>query len=190
MIQSQRGRALFLSIIFLMLAACSGSAKPVVTIETDKGKIVIELYPDAAPVTVENFLTLIDQGFYDGLIFHRYAPEFVIQGGDPKGDGSGGPGWTIPGEFQDVNLRAKMPAHERGTVAMARTRMPNSAGSQFYICLDPDPNRYRHLEGQYTAFGRVIKGLDVVDELRIGDKMNRVKMKTPRNYLSSERVSK
>ena len=190
MIQSQRGWALFLSIIFTMIAACGGGGKPVVTIETDKGKIVIELYPEAAPVTVDNFLTLIDQGYYDGLIFHRYDPGFVIQGGDSKGDGSGGPGWAIPGEFQDPNLRAKMPAHERGTVAMARTRMPNSAGSQFYICLNPDPIRYRHLEGQYTAFGRVIKGLDVVDEIRVGDKMNSVKAKTPRNYLSSEKVSK
>ncbi|MDE0301312.1 MAG: peptidylprolyl isomerase [Candidatus Poribacteria bacterium] len=190
MIQSQKGRAFFLLIIFLILAACGGSGKPVVTIETDKGKIGIELYPEAAPVTVDNFLTLIDQGFYDGLIFHRYVPGFVIQGGDPRGDGSGGPGWTIPDEFQDSNLRVKMPVHERGTVAMARTRTPNSAGSQFYICLNPDSNRYRDLEGQYTAFGRVIRGLDVVDRIRAGDKMNRVKMKTPRNYVSSGRVPK
>ncbi len=181
MIQSQKGRAFFLLIVFSMLAACGGSGKPVVTIETDKGKIVIELYPDAAPVTVDNFLTLVEQGFYDGLTFHRYDPGFVIQGGDPQGNGSGGPGWTIPDEFQDPNLRAKMPAHERGTVAMARTPMPNSAGSQFYICLNPNPDRYRHLEGQYTAFGRVIKGLDVVDAIRAGDKMNRVKLKTPRS---------
>ena len=190
MIHSRRGQALLLTIIFTMIASCTSSGKPVVTIETDKGKIVIELYPDAAPVTVDNFLTLIDQGFYDGLVFHRYDPGFVIQGGDPKGNGKGGPGWTIPGEFQDPNLRAKMPAHEKGTVAMARTRIPDSAGSQFYICLNPDPNRYRHLEGKYTAFGRVIKGLDVVDKIRVGDKMNRVKAKTPRNYASSEKVSK
>jgi peptidyl-prolyl cis-trans isomerase B (cyclophilin B) len=181
MVQSQGRQALFLLIILVMLIACGGGGKPVVTIETDKGKIVIELYADAAPMTVDNFLTLIDKGFYDGLIFHRYVPGFVIQGGAPKGDGSGGPEWTIPDEFQDPNLRAKMPAHERGTVAMARSGMPNSAGSQFYICLNPDPNRYRHLEGQYTAFGRVIKGLDVVDKIRIGDKMNRVKLKTPRS---------
>lgn len=190
MVQSPMKHVVFLSIIFLILIACGGNGKPVVTIETDKGKIVIELYPDAAPVTVDNFLTLIDQGFYDGLVFHRYDPGFVIQGGDPKGNGKGGPGWTIPGEFQDPNLHAKMPAHERGTVAMARTRIPDSAGSQFYICLNPDSNRYHHLEGQYTAFGRVIKGLDVVDQIRVGDKMNRVKAKTPRNYASSEKVSK
>ena len=179
MIQSWRTGALFLSTTLSLLIACAGSGNPVVTIETEKGKIVIELYPDAAPVTVDNFLTLIDQGFYDGLTFHRYDPGFVIQGGDPKGNGSGGPGWTIPDEFQDPDLRAKMPTHERGTVAMARTPMPNSAGSQFYICLHPNPDRYRHLEGQYTAFGRVIKGLDVVDAIRAGDKMNSVKSKTP-----------
>lgn len=166
----------------LMLAACSGDKKPAptATIETNKGKIVIELYPDAAPKTVENFAcALIGQGFYDGLTFHRYAPGFVIQGGDPKGDGSGGPGWTIPGEFQDAKLSEKMPPHEKGVVAMARTRHPDSAGSQFYICLNPDPNRYTHLEGQYTTFGRVIEGTDVVDELRKGDRMNKV---TIENY--------
>lgn len=190
MVQSLRRHTLFLSIFLMAFIACSGSGNPVVTIETDIGKIVIELYPEAAPVTVDNFLTLIDQGFYDGLIFHRYDPGFVIQGGDPKGNGKGGPGWTIPDEFRDPTLRAKMPVHERGTVAMARTQMPNSAGSQFYICLNPDSNHYRHLEGQYTAFGRVIKGLDVVDKIRVGDKMNRVKAKTPRNYASSEKVSK
>ena len=190
MVPSPRREVIFLSVILLAYVACGESGKPVVTIEMDKGKIVIELYPDSAPVTVDNFLTLIDQGFYDGLTFHRHDPGFVIQGGDPKGDGGGGPGWTIPGEFQDPNLRAKMPAHKRGTVAMARTRIPDSAGSQFYICLNPDPNRYRHLEGKYTAFGRVIKGLDVVDNIRVGDKMNKVKAKTPRNYASSEKVSK
>ena len=190
MTQSRIGRALVVPILFTMIASCTGTRIPVVTIETEKGKVVIELYPDAAPVTVDNFLTLIDQGFYDGLTFHRYEAGFVIQGGDPKGDGSGGPGWTIPGEFQDADLRAKMPAHKKGTVAMARTRVPDSAGSQFYICLNPDPSRYSRLEGQYTAFGRVTKGLDVVDNIRVGDKMKRVKAKTPRNYTSYEKVSK
>ena len=158
------------------LIACSGcdNPKPNAILETDKGRIVIELYPGAAPKTVDNFATLIQQGFYDGLSFHRYVPEFVIQGGDPKGDGSGGPGWTIYGEFQDPQLRSKMPKHEKGTVAMARTQQPNSAGSQFYICLNPDPTRYQHLEGDYTAFGRVIEGLEVVDQLRQGDRMNKV----------------
>ncbi|MCZ6678909.1 MAG: peptidylprolyl isomerase [Candidatus Poribacteria bacterium] len=168
-----------LFVALLTLIACCGCEKsnPTVLIETNKGEIVIELYPDAAPKTVENFATLIQQGFYDGLTFHRYAPGFVIQGGDPKGDGSGGPGWAIHGEFQDPKLRAKMPKHEKGVVAMARTGDPDSAGSQFYICLNPDPNRYSHLDGQYTTFGRVIEGLDVVDGLRKGDQMDKVTLK-------------
>ena len=181
MISIQSVQALFLYTLLSMLVGCNGgeNSKPVVIIETDKGAIVIELYPDAAPVTVENFMTLIEQGFYDGLTFHRYVPEFVIQGGDPKGDGSGGPGWTIPDEFQDADLHSKMPPHQRGTVAMARSPFPNSAGSQFYICLNPDPNRYRHLEGAYTAFGQVTEGLEAVDGIRVGDKMNKVTLGAP-----------
>ena len=160
------------SAFILMLMACNPN--PTATIETDKGKIVIELYPDAAPETVKNFVTLIQQGFYDELTFHRYAPNFVIQGGDPQGDGRGGPGWQIRGEFQDEELRAKMPLHEKGVVAMARTPHPDSAGSQFYICLNPDANAYQHLNGQYTTFGRVVEGIAVVDQLRAGDQMNKV----------------
>lgn len=163
----------------LILISCfgCGESNPIAIIETDKGSIAVELLPEAAPITVENFITLIQQGFYDGLTFHRYEPEFVIQGGDPKGDGTGGPPWNIPGEFQDPELREKMPMHEKGVVAMARSVDPNSAGSQFYFCLNPDPNRYRHLEGKYTTFGRAINGIDVVDLLRKGDKMNRVTLK-------------
>ncbi len=163
----------------LMLFSCSGEPLPTVTIETDKGNIVIELYPDAAPVTVANFAKLIQAEFYNGLTFHRYAPGFVIQGGDPDGTGRGGPGWTIPGEFQDPTLREKMPLHEKGVVAMARTRNPDSAGSQFYICLNSDPTGYAHLNGSYTTFGRVIKGMDVADVLRQGDVMQKV---TIENY--------
>ena len=163
----------------IILTTCNGcdKSKPNAILETNKGRIVIELYPDAAPKTVDNFATLIQQGFYDGLSFHRYVPEFVIQGGDPTGDGTGGPGWMIYGEFQDPQLQSKMPKHEKGTVAMARTQQPNSAGSQFYICLNPDPKGYQHLEGEYTAFGRVIEGLEVVDQLREGDRMNKVTLK-------------
>ena len=170
----------------LSFIACHGCEKPKLTdekpkltvvLETTKGEIAIELYPGAAPKTVENFITLIQQGFYNGLTFHRYAPDFVIQGGDPTGNGRGGPGWAIYGEFQDPELRAKMPKHEKGVVAMARKGTPNSAGSQFYICLNSDPDRYNHLEGDYTTFGRVVEGLDVVDRLRKGDKMNKVTLK-------------
>lgn len=150
---------------------------PVVVLETGKGTIEMELYPDVAPKTVANFIKLIDMEFYSGLTFHRYVENFVIQGGDPEGSGSGGPGWTIPGEFQNPKLRAKMPRHRKGVVAMARANNPDSAGSQFYICLDAKPSRYFSLNGQYTTFGKVIAGMDVVDQLRQGDVMNTVRLK-------------
>ncbi len=150
---------------------------PVVVLETDKGTIEMELYPDIAPKTVANFLKLIKMEFYDGLTFHRYVEGFVIQGGDPDGSGSGGPGWTIPGEFQNPKLRTKMPRHRRGVVAMARANAPDSAGSQFYICLNAKPSRYFSLNGQYTTFGKVTAGMDVVDQLGKGDVMNTVRLK-------------
>ena len=150
---------------------------PVVVLETDKGTIEMELYPDVAPKTVANFLKLIEMEFYNGLTFHRYVEGFVIQGGDPEGSGSGGPGWTITGEFQNPKLRAKMPRHRKGVVAMARANAPDSAGSQFYICLNAKPSRYFSLNGQYTTFGKIIAGMDVVDQLRKGDVMNTVRLK-------------
>ncbi|RKU10347.1 hypothetical protein C6502_11585 [Candidatus Poribacteria bacterium] len=150
---------------------------PVVVLETNKGMVEMELYPDVAPKTVANFVKLIEMEFYDGIAFHRYVENFVIQGGDPEGSGSGGPGWTIPGEFQNPKLRAKMPRHRKGVVAMARANKPDSAGSQFYICLDAKPSRYFSLNSQYTTFGKVIAGMDVVDQLRKGDVMNTVRLK-------------
>lgn len=163
-----------LSAVLATIISCNNEQLPYVTIETEKGNIVIELYPEAAPATVANFARLIESGFYDGVSFHRFVPGFVIQGGDPQGTGRGGPGWTIPGEFQNLDLREKMPRHEKGIVAMARTRHPDSAGSQFYICLNSDPTRYAHLNGSYTTFGKVIKGIDVVDALRERDVMKKV----------------
>ena len=157
---------------------------PVVVLETDKGVIEMELYPDVAPKTVANFVKLVEMDFYDGLTFHRYVENFVIQGGDPEGSGSGGPGWTIPGEFQNPKLRAKMPRHRKGVVAMARANKPDSAGSQFYICLDTKPSRYFSLNGQYTTFGKVIAGMEVVDQLRKGDIMNTVRLKGEGEELS------
>ena len=158
--------------------------QPVVVLETDKGAVEMELYPDVAPKTVANFIKLIEMEFYDGLTFHRYVENFVIQGGDPEGSGSGGPGWTIPGEFQNPKLRAKMPRHRKGVVAMARANDPDSAGSQFYICLNPNLSKYFSLNGQYTTFGKVIAGLDVVDQLRKGDVMNTVRLKGKNEELS------
>lgn len=163
-----------LSAFLATVISCNNEQLPYVTIETEKGNIIIELYPEAAPATVANFAKLIESGFYDGVTFHRFVPGFVIQGGDPQGTGSGGPGWAIPGEFQDPVLREKMPPHEKGVVAMARTQNPDSAGSQFYICLSSDTTPYVHLNGSYTTFGKVIEGIDVVDALRERDTMNKV----------------
>jgi peptidyl-prolyl cis-trans isomerase B (cyclophilin B) len=136
----------------------------VITMEKG-GEIVIDFYPADAPKTVENFVKLAKKGFYDGVVFHRREENFVIQGGDPKGNGTGGPGYTIPAEFNKQK-------HVRGAVAMARTQDPNSAGSQFYICLAPA----NFLDGQYTVFGIVTKGMDVVDKVKVGDKMKTVKI--------------
>jgi peptidyl-prolyl cis-trans isomerase B (cyclophilin B) len=132
-------------------------------IETNQGTIVFKFFPEAAPKTVENFITLAKKGFYDGLKFHRVVPGFVIQGGDPKGDGTGGPGYSIKAEFNSH-------PHLDGSVAMARSADPDSAGSQFYICLGPQP----FLDGKYTVFGQVTSGLDVVHKIRMGDTMTKV----------------
>jgi len=143
---------------------------PVATIETAKGVIKIELYPEEAPKTVENFVTLTKKGFYDGLTFHRVEPGFVIQGGDPSGNGSGGPGYTIPDE-QNKTL-----VHDVGAVAMAKTRQPNSAGSQFYIVISQAAH---FLDGKYTIFGKVIEGQDVAEKIAVGDKMTKVAIAEP-----------
>jgi len=124
------------------------------------GELRMELYPEDAPKTVDNFVTLAKKGFYDGLTFHRVVPDFVAQGGCPKGDGTGGPGYTVKAEF---NARK----HVRGTVAMARAQHPDSAGSQFYICYGTTP----HLDGSYTVFGHVVSGMDHVDRIKQGDRM-------------------
>ena len=136
-------------------------ANPIITIEMENGGIIkAELYPEIAPITVENFVTLTKQGFYDGLIFHRVIEGFMIQGGDPTGTGMGGPGHTIKGEFRKNGVVNNI-KHERGVLSMARSMMPNSAGSQFFIMHRNAP----HLDGSYAAFGRVIEGIEVVDEI-------------------------
>jgi peptidyl-prolyl cis-trans isomerase B (cyclophilin B) len=139
------------------------------TVETDRGAIVIELYPEVAPKTVENFEKLVNQGFYNNLSFHRVVAGFVVQGGDPAGNGTGGPGYDVVGEIKPAEK------HLRGTVATARTGdevnpQRRSSGSQFYICLEPQPG----LDGQYTIFGQVIEGMDVVDKIQRGDRMKKV----------------
>lgn len=148
---------------FLFLSANFVSAEKIAIIETDKGVIRFKFFQKEAPNTVANFVQLTNQGFYNGLTFHRVEPGFVIQGGDPLGQGTGGPGYTIKAEF---NSRP----HLEGTVAMARANDPDSAGSQFYICLAPQP----FLDGKYTVFGQVISGMDVVKQIARGDKMRKV----------------
>ncbi|MBR1758461.1 MAG: peptidylprolyl isomerase [Lachnospiraceae bacterium] len=134
---------------------------PIVTIEMENGhQIRIELYPNTAPNTVNNFIYLASSGFYDGVIFHRVIPGFMIQGGDPDGTGMGGPGYSIRGEFRS-NFVTNQLKHDRGVISMARTMMPNSAGSQFFIMHQNAP----HLDGQYAAFGKVIEGIETVDEI-------------------------
>ena len=136
-------------------------ANPIVTIEMEDGGVIrLELYPDIAPITVDNFVSLVKKGFYDGLIFHRVISGFMIQGGDPKGTGMGGPGYTIKGEFK-ANGVVNNIKHERGVISMARSMMPDSAGSQFFIMHATAP----HLDGQYAAFGRVIEGIEEVDKI-------------------------
>ena len=136
-------------------------SNPIVTFEMESGgKMVAELYPEVAPNTVNNFISLIKKGFFDGLIFHRVIPGFMIQGGDPQGSGMGGPGYEIPGEFTANGFQSDL-KHDRGVLSMARSSNPDSAGSQFFIMVDPAP----HLDGQYAAFGKVIEGMEVADAI-------------------------
>ncbi|WP_275695573.1 peptidylprolyl isomerase [Ferdinandcohnia quinoae] len=174
-------RLIFIFIILLIIAGCgtkteNGQAgdqptideypldvkeKPIVTITMENDQtIVLELYPAIAPNTVANFISLIEQGYYDGLIFHRVIPGFMIQGGDPMGTGMGGPGYAIKGEFTSNGFENPL-KHERGVISMARSQDPNSAGSQFFIMVASESQ----LDGDYAAFGRVTKGLEVVDEI-------------------------
>ncbi|MDE7453997.1 MAG: peptidylprolyl isomerase [Clostridia bacterium] len=135
---------------------------PVVTFEMANGKVIkAELYPDKAPNTVNNFISLVSSGFYDGLIFHRVISGFMIQGGDPAGVGTGGPGYCIKGEFALNGFATNNIKHERGVLSMARAMSPNSAGSQFFIM----HQNASHLDGQYAAFGKVIEGIETVDEI-------------------------
>lgn len=134
---------------------------PIVTIEMEDGSIIkAELYPDVAPNTVNNFISLIRKGFYDGVIFHRVIPGFMIQGGDPDGVGTGGPGYVIKGEFSHNGFENNL-HHGRGVLSMARTMAPDSAGSQFFIMHDDAP----YLDGEYAAFGKVLEGMEAVDAI-------------------------
>lgn len=153
-------------LMFSTILFADSDDSTVVVISTDKGDITIELYLAGAPITAGNFLMLVEQDYYDGLIFHRVEEDYVIQGGDPLGTGMGGPGYTIPDEPTKYN-------HIKGAVGMAKTPEPHSAGSQFYICLD----KLKQLDGKYTIFGQVIEGMDVVKKIKIGDVINEIYIK-------------
>ncbi|MCL2003001.1 MAG: peptidylprolyl isomerase [Oscillospiraceae bacterium] len=156
---------------------------PIVTIIMDDGGVIkIELYPDKAPNTVANFVTLAQEGFYDGTIFHRTSPTFMIQGGDPLGTGNGGPGYSIKGEFADNGFEQNDLAHKRGVVSMARRQAPDTAGSQFFIMTVDSPG----LDGVYAGFGRVLEGLEVVDSIASGPNTGGQEMRAmePRTMLT------
>lgn len=165
---------ILLSILFI--SGCStDNAKtydknPIVTMEIKNyGTATIELYPNYAPNTVANFVNLIEDGFYDGLTFHRLVPGFVLQGGDPDGNGTGGPGYTIAGEFSDNGFTKNTLSHTTGIISMARSQSYDSAGSQFFIVLD-DSATYS-LDGKYAAFGKVIDGMDIFKEIEENEKI-------------------
>ena len=140
---------------------------PIVTIEMEDGGVIkAELYPQTAPNTVNNFISLIQKGYYDGLIFHRVIPGFMIQGGCPQGNGTGGPGYDIRGEFSGNGFAQNDLKHTTGVLSMARTMAPDSAGSQFFIMVEKAP----HLDGEYAAFGKVIEGMDVADTIVNADR--------------------
>jgi len=139
----------------------SKETNPIVTMTLDWGDVItIELYPEVAPESVNNFISLVNKGYYDGLIFHRVIRGFMIQGGDPEGTGTGGPGYSIKGEFSS-NGHPNDLAHQRGVISMARSMMPNSAGSQFFLMHKDSP----HLDGQYAGFGMITDGIEVIDAI-------------------------
>ena len=152
-------------------------SSPIVTITMEDGRVMKgELYPDKAPNTVNNFISLANKGFYDGLTFHRVIPGFMIQGGCPEGTGMGGPGYEINGEFSANGFRQNDLKHTLGVLSMARTMAPNSAGSQFFVMVAPAP----HLDGQYAAFGQITEGTDIaVDISRVQRSMMNDKPKKP-----------
>jgi len=144
-----------------MTSEFSKETNPIVTIEMEQGGVMkVELYPEIAPETVRNFISLINKGFYNGLVFHRVIRSFMIQGGDPEGTGVGGPGYSIKGEFNSNGFNNPI-KHERGVLSMARTNIPDSAGSQFFIMHKDSP----HLDGSYAAFGKVIEGFEIIDQI-------------------------
>lgn len=152
------------------MCGCEKKENPIVTMQIENyGEIKIELYPDIAPITTANFVTLIEKGFYDNNSFHRLVPGFVLQGGDPDGTGFGGPGYTITGEFNENGIVNNL-SHTEGIISMARSTNPNSAGSQFFIVLS-DNAKYS-LDNKYAAFGKVIKGMDIIKNIESNEEID------------------
>jgi len=168
-------RRFVVPLLLALAASCASNEGPqplpTVTIHTSKGNVLLELFEDDAPNSVANFIMLTEKKFYDGLSFHRVEPDFVIQGGCPKGNGSGGPGYCI-------NTEISKRKHQRGVLAMARETRRNTEGSQFYITL----RRCPELDGGYTVFGRVLDGMDVVDRIAIGDKIVKIVVNGKRSH--------
>ncbi len=160
-------KVIFLIISLILLTGCGKRVEnPIVTMKiSDYGTIKIELYPKYAPNTVANFVNLVESGFYNDNTFHRLVPGFVLQGGDPDGDGTGGPGYTIKGEFSENGYGKNTLKHDKGVVSMARTNMPNSAGSQFFIVLDDTKTIHASLDNKYAAFGKVIEGMEIIENI-------------------------
>lgn len=160
-------KVIFLIISLILLTGCGKRVEnPIVTMEiSDYGTIKIELYPKYAPNTVANFVNLVESGFYNDNTFHRLVPGFVLQGGDPDRDGTGGPGYTIKGEFSENGYGKNTLKHDKGVVSMARTNMPNSAGSQFFIVLDDTETIHASLDNKYAAFGKVIEGMEIIENI-------------------------
>lgn len=160
-------KVIFLIISLILLTGCGKRVEnPIVTMEiSDYGTIKIELYPKYAPNTVANFVNLVESGFYNDNTFHRLVPGFVLQGGDPDGDGTGGPGYTIKGEFSENGYVKNTLKHDKGVVSMARTNIPNSAGSQFFIVLDDTKSIHASLDNKYAAFGKVIEGMNIIENI-------------------------
>lgn len=164
----------FIILTVFLLTGCSNDEEitenPIVTMEIeDYGTIKIELYPEYAPNTVANFVNLIENGFYDGLTFHRLVPGFVLQGGDPDGDGTGGPGYTIDGEFKANGYTQNTLSHDKGVISMARSMDYDSAGSQFFIVLDDSAKS--SLDGMYAGFGRVTEGMEILEEIEANEEI-------------------
>ena len=167
-------KSFFVILTVFLLTGCSNDEEitenPIVTMEIeDYGTIKIELYPEYAPNTVANFVNLIGSGFYDGLTFHRLVPGFVLQGGDPDGDGTGGPGYTIDGEFKANGYSKNTLSHDKGVISMARSMDYDSAGSQFFIVLDDSAKS--SLDNLYAGFGRVTEGMEILEEIEANEKI-------------------